>query len=46
MMEVPDNIIVTIVWRRQVFHYRPGVSLSFELLYHRHVAVIMHNTHH
>jgi len=26
MMEVPDNIHVTISWRRQVFYCRPGVS--------------------
>jgi len=33
MMEVPDNIIVTIVWRRQVFYCRPGVSFLSPDLY-------------
>jgi len=33
MMEVPDNIHVTIGWRRQVFYCRTGVSFLSPDLY-------------
>jgi len=33
MMEVPDNIHVTVGWRRQVFYCRPGVSFLSPNLY-------------
>jgi len=32
-MEVPDNIHVTIGWRRQVLYCRPGVSFLSPDLY-------------
>jgi len=33
MIEVPDNMHVTIGWRRQVFYCRPGVSFLSPDLY-------------